>query len=796
MRLRLLAMLTLFASCEGTIFPGGVSVNTPPTDLQPPNMPPTMMPPDMMPPGTPPDVSCDITKYPGVQLAAIAADFTMNVYPAMQRTTDGCVSCHAPGLGRNFIVTADGTETFYKAEQNGYFDDKPSTIVDRLTSMDPVAHMPNNGKWWPNADIEAAGRVACQVHAYQAQGGAPADEVFPPDLLMPYSGAPNTDYDNSFINYLQLKAKVHSVFSDDWIRGPDGGSDQFLVNINEFGGADYVTHFTEQQTVTADFLLGLDKLAPDICGVAATNVTGPFAGLNLAAPITDIAASQTQTFYSGAVDAGIIRTGGNGETSGFGNASGATAYFCYTDCIISTPLTLPSQGSYQFVVSAKAQDAAGGPDIEVKLDGTTLGTLTFTDQTQYTTQTITATVTSGGAHALSWSFVNDYYSADAGDRNVYLDSVQVIGPMGGGGMQNQTAARTQLNTLYQRMLYRDATSSELDDAYSLLHDLNAITTPSDAWSGVCEALVRHPDFLFTVPPSVDTMTGAPRQKLLLVKLGLDLLGRPPTAAEFSQLNGATFAQLVDTYLASPEFKTYYFSRMRQRTESQGTDTADEPARLWTYLAVNDKPFFDLFVADYTIDPTWAVATRAVEHGKSGLLTMPGYIQGKPGLPHFNYAARVMTGFMGRVFEVPPEVFAQRATATAASTVDPTSICFNCHQVLTPLTMQRTAWDDNGVYRTVDELGQPIDDTDRGLVPTYPFKGKGMEAFATQAVKKEAFVLSMLQSQFRILMGRNMRADADERVLFKTLWDQTQATNGNLKQTLKTITLDKAYQRTP
>jgi hypothetical protein len=795
MRLQKLAMLMLLAACEGSIVPGGMRID------------------QWMPGGNggsggsggtggsgngggdAPNVACDVGVFPNVQLAVIAADFSNSVYPAMNRTTDGCVSCHAPGLGRNFLVTMDATETFYKAEQTGYFDDKPSTILDRLISTDPVAHMPNNGKTWPKVDIESAARVACEVKAYQAQGGAPADEVFPPDLLMPYTGAANTDYDNSFINYLQLKAKVHSVFADDWIR--DGGQDEFLVNIGQFGGADYVSHFTEQSTVTADFLLGLDKLAPDVCGAAATAKTGPFAGLDLTTSITDIAASQTVTFLAGATDGGVTRTSESGSSSGFGNPSGTSDYFCYTNCIFTAQVTLPSQGTYQIAVTAKAQDAAGGPTIAVTLGGTMVGSLTFTDQAQYVTQTLTYTVPNGGTLPISWAFVNDFNSADAGDRNVYVRSLSITGPSGGGMMTQSTAAKAQINTLYQRMLYRDATQAELDSTYTLLSDLSAITTLPDSWSGVCEALIRHPDFLFTVPPAVDGLSGAPRQKLLLVKLGLDLLGRPPTAAEFSQLSGGqTFAQMADAFLASPDFKTYYFSRMRQRTESAGTDVSDEPARLWTYLAVNSKPFNELFVADYMIDTNWQVATRPPEHGKSGILTMAGYLQGKQGLPHFNFAARVFTGFMGRVFEVPPEVFAQRANATAASTVDPTSICFNCHQVLTPMTMQRSRWNDDGTYRTVDDLGQPIDDTDRGLVPTYPFKGEGMEAFATQAVKKEAFILSMLQSQFRVLMGRNMRFDQDERVLFKTLWDLQGTSNGDLKQVLKAITLDKAYQRTP
>src|SRR6185436_12526827 len=128
------------------------------------------------------------------------------------------------------------------------------------------------------------------------------------------------------------------------------------------------------------------------------------------------------------------------------------------------------------------------------------------------------------------------------------------------------------------------------DTYTLLSDLAGIVTVTNAWSGVCEALVRHPDFLFTVPPAVDGLAGAARTKLLQVKLALDLLGRPPTSAEFASLT--TFDQMLDAYIASPEFQTYYFGRMRLRTESAGTTVSDEPARLWTHLATTGQPFYD------------------------------------------------------------------------------------------------------------------------------------------------------------------------------------------------------------
>jgi hypothetical protein len=600
----------------------------------------------------PPDVSCDPSRYGQPQLATIAADFVRDVYPALNRQGDGCVACHAPNMGRMFKVTTDGTDTFYQAQMGGFFDDKPGTLVDRLTTTDALARMPKDGKAWPKADIEAVARIACEVKAYAMQGGTAVDEQFPPNLLTPFTGTKPTDYENTFINMVQLQGRVKAVFADDWVRG---GTNQYLANIGLFGGADFVTRFNEVRTATSEFLLGLDKLAPDVCTQAVTAKTGPFTGFDLTTAVTD--------------------------------------------------------------------------------------------------------------------------AAD-------------------GGTAHQTAARAQLDTMYQRMLYRPAATADLDAAYSLLKDLSGVTTVSDAWEGVCEGLVRHPDFLFTVAPATDTVTGAVKQKLLLVKLGLDLLARPPTAAEFATLaSGASFGAMVDAFVASPDFKTYYFNRMRLRTESSGTDVTDEPARLWTHLALTGKPFTELFTADYLVDTNWAEAARPPEHGKSGLLTMQGYLQGKQGLPHFNYSARVFTDFMGKVFEVPPEVFAMRGTATAASTVDPTSICFNCHQILTPLAYQRLAWADDGTYRTIDpETMQPIDDTDRGLVATYPFKGKGMEAFATQAVKKEAFIRAILQSQHQLLLGRDFRWDQDERGLYKQLWDLTVSSSGDLRAVLKAITLSSAYQR--
>ncbi|MFN3193088.1 MAG: hypothetical protein ACE361_21440 [Aureliella sp.] len=319
-----------------------------------------------------------------------------------------------------------------------------------------------------------------------------------------------------------------------------------------------------------------------------------------------------------------------------------------------------------------------------------------------------------------------------------------------------------------------------------------------AWASLCAALVRHPDFLFTRPPSLDDATaGHPRKKLQLVRLAQDLLGRPPTTEEFAKLgNGFTLESLVDEYLQSEEFKDYYFHRVRLYLESQGTTVQDEPARLWTYIATNDLPFQEILTADYTVDEHWEKRSRPAHHGRTGVLTTKGFIDGKPGLPHYNYAAQVSMLFLGYVYEVPPEIVEQREGVTALGTTDPNSNCYSCHKILTPLAFQRLNWTDAGEYRTQDESGLEIDASDRDAVDEYPFKGEGLEAFAMQAAKKERFVRTMLNTHVNFYFGRPMRLLEDERDLYKRLWDEAHASGFKIRPMIRSIVMSPEYWGIP
>jgi hypothetical protein len=210
------------------------------------------------------------------------------------------------------------------------------------------------------------------------------------------------------------------------------------------------------------------------------------------------------------------------------------------------------------------------------------------------------------------------------------------------------------------------------------------------------------------------------------------------------------------------------------------------------VAFNDRPFKEILTADYTVDREMQRRERPAHHGKTGLLTMKGFIDGKPGLPHFNYAAVVLEKFMGYVFEVPATIVAQREGATAASTTHPDSTCYSCHKVLTPLAFQRLNWTDEGKYVEKDEHGAPVDASDRGLVASYPFKGNGMEAFALGAQNKERFIRTMIQTHFIFFFGRELRWEDDERGLYRRLWDAVAASNYSIRALIRGMLTSPEY----
>ena len=308
-----------------------------------------------------------------------------------------------------------------------------------------------------------------------------------------------------------------------------------------------------------------------------------------------------------------------------------------------------------------------------------------------------------------------------------------------------------------------------------------LNSPRAGWAGLIEALLQRPEFVLPY----DERDSAPAAKL--ARVALDLAGRVPTADEIRRFERTgRLGPMIDSYLASEDFKDFFFHRARGVFRSRGTADSDEPARLWTYIAMHDLSYRELFTADYTVDTDWNKSSRRPVHGATGFLTMKGYLEGKPGLPKFIYPAEVLTFALGVQFEVSDAV--EDARDKVVSTTDPNSICYSCHKLLTPLANQRERWDVHGHYRAVDDEHQPIDDTDRGVVPDYPFKGTGLSAFASQVVRKERFVRSFVNLHHDLLFHRQLRLYEDQRDEYKELYDFAVANDLRIRPLLKRMIL--------
>ena len=181
--------------------------------------------------------------------------------------------------------------------------------------------------------------------------GSAGDEQFPSSLLTPYSGPAIDVYDNTFLGYMQLKGKVAALFGDAWVRG---GTDQFQANIGLLGGADFVSHFVEARVATPDFLLAIDSLTKDVCSAAVAAVSGPFAGLDVAAPVVDVPPSQTVVLQ--AENPNDMVAQGNGGVNG-------AEYGLYSNGTLSSKAAVhfPTTDQYDIVVKARSYPGRRAP---------------------------------------------------------------------------------------------------------------------------------------------------------------------------------------------------------------------------------------------------------------------------------------------------------------------------------------------------------------------------------------------------------------------------------------------------
>ncbi len=753
--------------------------------------------PKLQPPG--PSVLPPCTVSPGEHsLDEVQQRFVDGVYPLMKRDSGGCIACHADDSGRLMRMSLPGNSeaaaTFLRLRSGGFLDRKAGTAIFRVEDES----MPQGGPAWTKAEKDLIDQLACDLEVVDGGAATPPDEIFPPELLLPYEGPAITDYDNTFLTYNQLRGRVLEAFDDDWVRE---GVDEFSANIALFGGVDFIATFVPARQATPEFLAGLDILAEDVCGRAVADGTGPFAGLDVDGSIANEPPPATSSFEAEGPDVTYL---GLGCLPG----PGATDVNLCNESSISAQVTLPTSGDYRFTLRVAPQpNGAGPPNVEVRLDGAVVDEVEVLGARDVFTDVVMVGRADGaGEHNILVSFTND--SGDGGDRNLVVDRFSIEGPLPGttdGSATGEQDARGQIELLAQRILQRPAgavlSTFDADGLYGVLVDLDGFeASRARAWGGVCEAILHHPDFVFTRAGSFDDLHDgdALRERLLANQSALLLLDRPATALELGRFDVGELSRgdLIDEWLASPEHEATYQQKVREILEFDGTPDGDEPARLWGFIAKNDRPLREVLTADYTVDDAGERVARDSSHGQTGVLTMKGYIKGKPGLPHYNYAARVLTGFMGVVFDVPQEALDARATATASSTVDPASICFSCHRLLTPLSHQRQKWDDDGNFRDAFDDGRAIDDSDNNLVADYPFRGQGLEAFSLVAVKKEAFARRMANAHFQLAFGRLLRHDLDERAVYQDIYDAIDRGDGHFHDVFRAVLFSPSFTHPP
>jgi hypothetical protein len=759
-----------------------------------------------LPPGPPPPPvvvpvepgACDDSSE-APTLAEVQGRYVADIHPLFIRAEGGCLACHGAASGRLMRLPDEGPGSadaaFLRLRTDGYLGRDAGSALARVLDDS----MPQGGPAWSAAEKALLDDFTCALARADANG-PPLDEQFPPELELPYEGPAITEYDNAFLTYDQLRGRVVTVFDDAWVRE---GIDRFAENISLFGSVDFLTSFVAARQATPEFLAGLDLLAEDVCARAVADGTGPFADVDLASPIVDEPAPTTTAHEAEGSDVTIV-----GLPTGCLPGAGATRVVLCTNASLNVDHVFPIAGTYRITARVQADPNPDGPPIlAVRIGGESLGEVVVPG-TAFVDMVIEGEV-AAGEQVVSLAFTNDSV-VNGDDRNLIVDRFIIEGPLPGstaGAPGGEASAKARIATVMERILQRPVDPARADDAVDLagLHEVLVELEAFDgnrarAWSGVCEALLHHPDFLFTRAGTFDVLADDDplRERLLATQAALVLLDRSPSADELLRFDVGEVdrAGLVDAWLQDDAFIARYTHRVRQILEYDGTPDGDEPSRLWAFIAREDRPLKEILTADYTVDDDLERVERPAFHGQTGVLTMKGYIVGKPGLPHYNYAARVLTGFMGVVFDVPQEALDARATASATSTVDPQSLCFTCHRLLTPLAHQRQRWADDGSYREVFDDGRVIDDTDNNLVANYPFRGRGLEAFSLVAVRKEAFARRMANAHFLMVTGRLLRHDLDERVVYRGLYDAIAGGEGTLRDLLRAILSSTSVTQPP
>ncbi|MGK0360493.1 MAG: hypothetical protein ACI9U2_002806 [Bradymonadia bacterium] len=417
---------------------------------------------------------------------------TERVYNAMFPI---CGMCHGPGASQPSFESLAQFEALVVADPTWIVPGEPdsSGLLDLLAGQGQGAflEMPPTGAYFDNLDQFAGLPNRDDLAGWIARlNGVPEEQCWdgPGPLIIPRLN--RTEYDNAIRHLLAVDVTPAQDF-------PPDDSSQGLDNIS---GSLSVSPLLVEKYDLAAFTLA-EEVLPDRLGA-------------------------------------IVRRSLEGEdmASGTGRAQ-ADFWNMWSNGDLTGDFDVDSPGQYQ--VRSRVAGGQAGPDVvryEVLVDGLSLGEFsTAAENPDFETADTGIAELEAGAHTVTIRFTNDYYCpqerfdagqcAGLGDRNLFIDRMEIEGPVGGGGgltrfeqrffadcdgfAPTPECVRAGLNRFARVVWRREVSDDDLDRLWGLV-DAEA-DEPDGIRAGLRQAvhaLLLSPNFLLRVEAD-----GAPGEAL-------------------------------------------------------------------------------------------------------------------------------------------------------------------------------------------------------------------------------------------------------------------------------------------
>jgi hypothetical protein len=317
-----------------------------------------------------------------------------------------------------------------------------------------------------------------------------------------------------------------------------------------------------------------------------------------------------------------------------GSVGGATAdgYSLWSAGDLSATFALPSDGTYD--VRARVWGQQAGPEpvkAGMMVAGQDLGTFDVPNTSADPLVISKQVELSSGSKVVTVSFLNDYYSPPD-DRNMYVDWIEVEGPIGATGATSAqrdkilicdvatgaTCQRDVLRAFTDRAWRRPVTDAELDKLMGFVS--LAQSQGEDAEAGIALALravLLSPNFIFRVELDLD-----PKSPTVRPLDDWELASRLSYFLWSSMPDDELFALARESKLTDPAVLAAQAQRML--ADPKADALVDNFAGQWLYTRalVEHEP-------DYNYFPEWDDGLRSAMQTETSLFFQDFLKQGHP-----------------------------------------------------------------------------------------------------------------------------------------------------------------------